>query len=221
MGEREGQQNKNSQEKKRGGVTLSTPEAGDRSREVRAGGRANDRRARCAPRGPTRPSRPRRPSRGGGVFLGGAGVGAMTSPTRAFTRRFRDEAVDRTSTVAFDLVFSFRFALTLLVFCRCVGRIVQSKLSVGFFSLFTVGLARPPARWFLPALASPRTPRCSSRRCSVRANLVSCDFYSLTCGISANLEAAKKSVSAFQCFSYTLFLFFFPAKQKANLFFQR
>ena len=58
------------------------------------------------------------------------------------------------------------------------------------------------------------------RRVAVlRANLVSCDFYSLTCGISANLEAAKKSVSAFQCFSYTLFLFFPRSQAEGSKFF--
>ena len=72
-------------------VTLSTPEAGDRSREVRAGGRA-----RCAVLcAPMRPSRPRRPSRGGS-FLGGAGVGDVACLARSLVgpRRGRRSDVD-------------------------------------------------------------------------------------------------------------------------------
>ena len=62
----------------------------------------------------------------------------------------------------------FATRLTLLVFCRCVGRIVQSKLSVGFFSLFTVGLARPPALLFLCRQTDHLPLTRSSRRCSAR-----------------------------------------------------
>ena len=147
-----------------------------------------------------------------------AGQGWVTSPASRVHSWVRDEAVDRTSTVAFDLVFSFRFALTLLVFCRCVGRIVQSKLSVGFFSLFTVGLARPPASRFLSRhlLDAPRCSLfCARTWFSLLAAISTLHVWDLR--ESGGRPGSKKICLRFPVlFLHSLFFFFFLVLQNAS-----
>ena len=174
----------------------------DRGRFAREVGRANDRRARCAPRC-ARPGLVDRIE----VFLGGAGVGDVADSLHSPGPR-RGGRSDLDSTVAFDLVvfLSLRpyLAVCRLAYCRKV----EAVLSVGFFSLFTVGLARPPAFWFLVAALGPPW-----KFALLRANLVfsfSCDFYTLTCWIAEIPHESgglpKNLVSTFLCFSYSLFL---------------
>ena len=164
-----------------------------------------------------RPSRPRRPSRGGGVFLGGAGVGDVADS------RVHSQVPRRGRRSDLDWWGRPRVLLSLRALpCWC-----SVVVSVESFSRSCRSASSLSSLSDLLALlhscfcaGRPTTFPSLVRRVAVlRANLVSCDFYSLTCGISANLEAAKKSVSAFQCFSYTLFLFFPRSQAEGSKFF--